>query len=393
MINNYLEKPVLEVKQPFGDFFVVSMPASKLVAVSHSIPAKYSQGHLDGVQRAINTNRIKSISDYCKTESPLFPNTVILAANILNDGADVDFESRWCVKDGVLVIPEGIEAASIVDGQHRIEGIKKALADGADDFDMVCAVYMDLPASQQAEVFATINFNQQKVDKSLAYQLFGYDLDSTEPQYWSPDTLAVNLTRILGKQVSSPFKNHIGYGIKDTRLFVGEGETYDEVKLSFESDPWKVSTSTMVSGITKLISSNPIRDRYDLHKKRVFKKDRSILEHSGKSRVVPPLRALYLDFRDKRIYAIVEDYFSAVRDVLWKNGPEVLKKTVGIQALFDLLDHILKKEEPDRIDLCDRKYFSKLLSRIDLTVIESIHTNYSGSGRTALKKALIEQVD
>ncbi|HCD3582856.1 TPA: DGQHR domain-containing protein, partial [Escherichia coli] len=108
----------------------------------------------------------------------------------------------------------------IVDGQHRIEGLKKAIESGelAADFDLVCAIYFELPAPKQAEVFATINFNQQKVDKSLAYQLFGYDLDSVDSEFWSPDTLAIYLTRLLDKEDNSPLKGRIDFGMKKLDL-------------------------------------------------------------------------------------------------------------------------------------------------------------------------------
>ncbi len=386
----YYNQPSLLVSQPFGDFYVVSILASQLVEVSHSLAAKYMDGQLDGVQRAINKERIKNISKYCLTDSPLFPNTIILAANIDEDGDVLEEESKWRILDNNLIIPFPIKSASIVDGQHRIEGIKRALSEGAQDFNLVCAVYLDLPIANQAEVFATINFNQQKVDKSLAYQLFGYDMDSTEPKYWAPDTLSVNLARILGRQKSSPFRNHIGYGIKDTELHVDKNEDFEEVKKEFENDPWKVSTSTMVGGITKLISKNATNDRYELHKKRIIKKDRSVLS-SGRL-PLPPLRNLYLNFEDQTIYQIIECYFLSAKENLWLDKNTVLKKTIGIQALFDLLNYILSNLNNLPFQKINKGYFDEILAKVDIPSVENIGKNYSGSGRTAIKNELVSQV-
>jgi len=387
----YEKRKALLVEQPFGDFYIISIPASKLVNLVHSIPAEYTDGQLDGVQRAINKKRIDNISRFCQTESPLFPNTIILAANIMENGDLVEEENKWFFSDGFIFIPRCFKAASIVDGQHRIEGIKKALDEGADDFDLVCAVYMDLPTSEQAEVFATINFNQQKVDKSLAYQLFGYDLDSTEPKYWTPDTLAVHITRILGKQASSPFRNHIGYGVRDSDIYCEEYENRDDVLKGLREDPWKVSTSTMVGGITKLISKDSIRDRYDLHKKRMFKKDRAVLD-IGKP-PVPPLRELYLGFKDKSIYSIVENFFLSVRGKLWVGQHDtILKKTIGIQALFDVLYHILNNDDLDFSKDVGIEYFDSILNNVDVHLVEEMDNNYSGSGRTMIRNLLLEQI-
>src|SRR5437773_12282898 len=75
--------------------------------------------------------------------------------------------------------------------------------------ELLCAVYMDLPHAYQAYLFATININQRKVDKSLAYEQFGYNLDEEPAKGWSPDKLSVYLTRKLNLDPRSPLRGHI----------------------------------------------------------------------------------------------------------------------------------------------------------------------------------------
>ncbi|MCX7101848.1 MAG: DGQHR domain-containing protein [Methylobacter sp.] len=381
----FVKVPSIIVEQPFGSFYLASIRASKLVKITYSLPAKYGDNTLNGVQRGLNRKRVENIAKFCKTESPLFPNSVILAANILEDGSLVEDDIAWMVtNDGYLLVPQMIESASIVDGQHRIEGMKLALESGMDDFDIVCSIYMDLPAPKQAEVFATINFNQQKVDKSLAYQLFGYNLDSTEPEYWAPDTLAISLTRILNKNIDSPFKNHIAYGMKDKHLVFENMKEEQE----YFNDPWKVSTATMVDGITKLISSNPTEDRYELHKKRAFKKDRSILKEINR-RSSEPWREYYLNYKDGQLFDNIENYFLAVNSVLWCDGGlPLLRKTIGIQALFDLLKIIAENESAD--EPYTKEFYLDILGRVNLKNIADLETNYSGLGRTRIKNVLID---
>jgi hypothetical protein len=37
------------------------------------------------------------------------------------------------------------------------------------DMELLCVVFIDLPTPYHAYIFATINFNQKKVDRSLTY--------------------------------------------------------------------------------------------------------------------------------------------------------------------------------------------------------------------------------
>lgn len=381
----FYNEPAIPVSQPFGRFYVVAIPASKLVEVSYSLPAKYGEDSLDGVQRGINKKRVENISKFCGTNIALFPNSIILAANILEDGSVVDTDSEWIVEDGHLLMPSSKPVASIVDGQHRVEGLKKHLNEGGEDIDLVCSVYLDMPAPKQAEVFATINFNQQKVDKSLAYQLFGYDLDATEPEYWAPDTLAISIVRILNNKDSSPFKNHISFGIADKQLRFNNSQE----KKKFKKDPWTVSTSTMVEGVVRLLSSNPTEDRYILHKRRTIKKDRSVLT-SVKRRSSEPLRPMYFSYKDAQLYDLVERFFRAVKQVLWVKSDSIhlLRKTIGIQALFELLKEICKREAG--VEAWSQAEFEKRLDSIDLNKIAQLETNYSGVGKSQIKSVLLE---
>lgn len=54
-------------------------------------------------------------------------------------------------------------------------------------------------------IFSTINFNQQKVPKSLAYRLFGYSLDDISREYWPPDLLAVYFSENFNSTEDLPF--------------------------------------------------------------------------------------------------------------------------------------------------------------------------------------------
>lgn len=379
----------IKVRQPFGDFYIASIPATTLIKVCYSFSAQYGNEVLSGVQRGINDNRVKAISHFCSTNDAMFPTSIILSANLDINGENSD--DPWYIdKASNLVIPSAKKNASIVDGQHRIEGLKKAIESGElnTEFDLVCAIYFELPAPKQAEVFATINFNQQKVDKSLAYQLFGYDLDSIESQFWSPDTLAIYLTRLLDKEDGSPLKGRIDFGMKKLDLSNQKENDSTDADADADADTWYISTSTIVQGITSLISTNVAKDRYHLHKRRMFKKDRSILKEIS-SRA--PLRDDYINNRDGQLYDLLNDYFTYCKEKFWDDTElNFMRKTIGIQALFDLLKYIL-------IDVINKKenvsfeVIKKYLDKIDVVNLKGVNVNYSGIGRSQIRDILKKQ--
>lgn len=370
----------IKVKQPFGDFYIASIPARLLINVCYSFAAQYGEDVLSGVQRGINDNRVKNIASFCATNDAMFPTSVILSANLDADGELVD--SPWYIDEqSNLVIPSDMPNASIVDGQHRIEGIKKAIEKGelAPDFDLVCTIYFELPAPKQAEVFATINFNQQKVDKSLAYQLFGYDLDSVDSKYWSPDTLAIYLTRLLDKEENSPLKGRVDFGMKKLDLS-RKNDNDEEIGID-----WYISTSTMVQGITSLISTNVPKDRYYLHKKRLLKKDRSVLVDIPSK---APLRSEYINNRDGQLYDLVREYFDYCNINFWHLPDAVfMRKTIGIQALFDLLRHIAKDIINQNLEV-SFDIVKIYLEKINPEALSRLNINYSGIGRTQIRDVL-----
>ncbi|EFC1659899.1 TPA: DGQHR domain-containing protein [Escherichia coli] len=371
----------IKVRQPFGDFYIASIPAKLLIQVCYSFAAQYGNEVLTGVQRGINENRVKAIAHFCSTNDAMFPTSVILSANLDANGETVS--KPWYIDtDSNLVIPSSEINASIVDGQHRIEGLKKAIESGelAADFDLVCAIYFELPVPKQAEVFATINFNQQKVDKSLAYQLFGYDLDSVDSEFWSPDTLAIYLTRLLDKEDNSPLKGRIDFGMKKLDLS-------HQNKNFFDND-WYISTSTIVQGITSLISTNASKDRYYLHKRRLFKKDRSILKDIPSK---APLRDDYINNKDGQLYDLISDYFKYCNAFFWNSeNINFMRKTIGIQALFDLLKAIVS-DIKNKKGIISFNEICTYLRNIDIQKLKDLNVNYSGIGRSQIRDHLKKQ--
>lgn len=384
-----LVTPALRVDQPLGEFYVVVLPASVLLEVTYSDPLELEWLRPDGSyglrghQRELVRDRLIAIGRYIDTVEAAFPNSIILAANydkdglLLNEGGSrwgVHFEEKQDVV-GSLVIPTADKVAAIVDGQHRLYGFTRAEVSDRRNMPLLCAVFLDLPHPYQAYLFATINYNQKAVDKSQSYELYGFNLEEEPPQAWSPEKTAVYLCRRLNTDSESVFQSHI---IVAAQM----DDTLAELA-RIKQKEWAVSTATVVEGLLKLISANPKRDRDLMHRVHIGSgRQRSILSTDSS-----PLRELYLTSNDKLIYILVRNYFSAAFEVLGSPIPDsYIRKTIGIQALFD----VLRRVSLEAIAATDasEEYFRGRLSGFESINFRDDFFQASGIGRVRLRNVL-----
>ncbi|MCG9684857.1 DGQHR domain-containing protein [Vibrio sp. Isolate23] len=338
MMMDYHEFYAFRVRQPFADYFSCVIPSDILRQVSYSLKAVNYKGNVEGVQRVLSPKRLQEIANYIDSDSCAFPNSIILGANFLENGRIAADDNMCYVEetnlgDNIykLKIPKNSKILSVIDGQHRLYAFDNA----SGEMDLTCSIYLDLAMPYQAYLFSTINYTQGKVDKSLAYQLFGYEMEIKEAKYWPPETLAVSLVRILNKK--EPLKNRVKY------------RTSDEKNLSIEErnklPTWRISTAAMVEAILSLISKNPKDDRYLMNTKLYADSSniygRKILEDDPSY----PLRKFYIDNNDKAIEQVLQMALEAMNDIFWESTPDThfLKKTVGIACVFKFLKNVLMK--------------------------------------------------
>src|SRR6266404_193539 len=336
----------LVVSQPFGDFFVAPISARILLDVAYSdrlTAERRPDGsyHVGGSQRPLAERRLKEIGQFISSPTASFPNSIILAANYRADDGLIEEqeELKWGLAidengpTATLTIPTNAKLAPIIDGQHRLFGFSYA-AQEALDMSPLCAVFFDLPKPYQAFLFATSNANQRAVNKSLTYELFGYNVEDERPEKWTPEKFAVFLARKLGTDPGSPFQNHI--------IIAAENDFAPRMSQVRRERGWAVSTATVVEGILNLISRNPKQDYYKMGGTLSYEgKDRSaLLSGPADSR---PLRQLYISMSDDIIYTGIQNFFVAVNTILWTNvNPDAyIRKTVGIQALFDVAQRLI----------------------------------------------------
>lgn len=377
--------PAIVVRQPLGKFFVTCIPAQVLLEITFTEPLQIdkppSSGAsygLRGSQRQESVDRHREIGRYIDTVDAAFPNSIILAANYDEDGQimPIGHEDRWVIQEQskhlILHIPSKRPLACIVDGQHRLGGFEHSKTQRL-EMELLCAVYLDLPKPLQAYLFATININQRKVDRSLAYELYGFNIEEEKAEAWTPEKLAVFLCRRLNVDRKSPLHGHIIVAPQD------------DDNLISKSGDWQVSTATVVDGILSLIATKPKRDRDEMRK---------VLLNKGRTRSLltddrSPLRNLYLNVNDLTIYKAVANYFSVVDKLLWDHAKpgSYIRKTVGIQGLFDVLKIILKKNF-DKDRNASAEYFQSFLESSQQIDFGNNFFQASGTGRMRIRKAI-----
>ena len=389
----------IRVQQPLGTFFAFSLGADILEKITYSQPAEVMErmeqesnenrgGYsIFGTQRTESKKRLEEIASFIRTTEATFPNAIILAANYDQDGRYIEEDTaRWSVRGPAngpweLTIPSSTErSASIIDGQHRLHAFSKLPSDAPErKMELLCVVFLELPTPYHAYVFATINFNQKKVDRSLAYELFGFDVDEKAVRYWSPETLAVYLARLLNTERTSPLFRSI-FPVADLEKLFSEAD-------QGPSSTVRISMATVVDGILRLLSRNPKEDRNTVR--------RSDNREIGRKSLSPinslPLRQFYLNENDKAIYDLLCNYFMAVKQTAWKGAGDgsYLFKTVGVQALFDVLKELLSTQAVSAANFSAGALSEKLKPCEQLDP-DGDKYQASGIGRSEIRRDMLE---
>lgn len=325
MTKNTLKLDVLRVCQPIGEFFIASVSAQDLLEISFSDVRRLVSEQRDverylGIQRPVNSRRIKGIRKYIEGSDATFPTAVIVAI----DERCAEFESV-AGPTGILTLmpftPEtGSDIAKVLDGQHRIaafmdEDNEFAYAYEGRVFELNLAIFIGADISEQANIFATVNLAQTKVNRSLVYDL-------TElAKARSPHRTCHNVAVMLDSEASSPL--------------------YQRIKRLGTATPGRkkepLTQAAFVEALVRFISSDPVSDRnLLLDGKRLIEADDDLLNKC-------PFRNMFIEKKDLEIAEILFNYFSAVRNKWPKSWADLeasgnlLPKSNAFKALMKFL--------------------------------------------------------
>ncbi|MGO8866364.1 MAG: DGQHR domain-containing protein [Alphaproteobacteria bacterium] len=169
--------PALRVRQPIGDIYLARMTSDQIQRITRFDVRRRIQEERDierylGIQRPLDDKRVKSLKRYVNYADATFPTSIIIAVDA--DYADFSEKTSELIlsntrKDADKPDTSMVGLCRVIDGQHRIAGLEGFVGE---NFDVLVSVFVGSDISDQAYIFATVNLEQNKVNRSLAYDLF-----------------------------------------------------------------------------------------------------------------------------------------------------------------------------------------------------------------------------
>ncbi len=159
-IKDYLEVSLGEIKA-----YIFTMKVKDVLPIYY-VAVRGRDEEEGAVQRVLNKRRIVSIRDFVLSGNMFF-NTFILNW--------VDKNYPVVVDDKKIVITKVSAAAQVIDGQHRLEGLKQAyeVDSKVGEKPVLIVLTQNLSTKEAATIFLNINTEQKPVPNSLVYDLFG----------------------------------------------------------------------------------------------------------------------------------------------------------------------------------------------------------------------------
>lgn len=321
--------PYISFEQPAGTFYMSAMPIGEIIRIAQPKPRIFDPKTLTssgGIQRELSVRRIRDIADYAETTDAAFPTPILLAVS-----------SNDCViENGTIYIPAD-NSAEIIDGQHRVYGLREAK--NKDNFVVPVVIIVDPTEEEKALLFATINSTQTKVPASLIYELFAVS------ESRSPQKTCHEIARSLNSLPESPWFRRLKMLGRKSEM--GSNES--------------LSQGTFIKFLLPLVSNDPGGDMETIKQ--------------GSQPVRRPncvFNDFFRDGKDATILKILLNAFCAARDVWPKEWADpkkfVLTKTLGfsgiMRAMNDMVNCGLAKND------LSLDFFSKVFKEVSSKMTE-----------------------
>jgi len=325
------------------------------------IERKESEIDTKSFERKLDMVRVRSITKFLNTDDyALFPNSVIVMCDLINDNVDVPpstkitdiagligkgkenlaFLQETEETDGqtVLYIPENRSALLIIDGQHRIKGLEDAEEEVINNYDVLVSFIVGFDRAVVAKLFYTINYTQKPVNKSLLYHLMGefsHKLDE--------GTFLHEVVRVLNEVSDSPL--------------------YKRIKML---------------GTIDYSASYEIREKMTISQAFLIDYLIRSIDANAKAGLYPPIFLPYYKKEEKQVEIVrfLMNYFGAVKELNrddWDNPRQsIICKTIGIGAFIRVMYLVFVK-------MFIEEGFDRDISKIAKVQVSDIMSKMNGS--------------
>lgn len=342
--------PCIKVRQPIGEFYIASMSSKDLCRITYADIRRIEKDEERpierylGIQRPLDPKRVIELAKYVRTLDATFPTSVIIAVS--GQCAEYDEKRREMSLSHYLDVENDENSipfnriAQILDGQHRLDGLKDLDVDPP--FEINVSIFIDADLATQANIFSTVNLAQTKVNKSLVFDLFSV-AKARSPQK-TCHLIAVGLDELEG----GPFYQRI------KRLGVATEGRFNET----------ITQATFVQGLMPYLSDEPLVDRD------TYIRGKTPSKATADQLKRLPFRNMFIEGKDLDIADVVANFFQSVKNrwpQAWnaQGTGYMLNKTNGYRALIRFLrpaylSLVGPGEIPSTAD------FAKIMKKIDL---------------------------
>ena len=401
----FLKLDIEKIVQKDNAFYLAKAPAREIIKMFTVSPAEYdikkysdlasinddekeyydriieSKKKQTDFQREKDIGRVNKIKEYItNNEYAFFPNTIIctiecipiddnenyttfIENNIQNDSSTTSYIFNEDDK-GKVLIPMIEKSILVIDGQHRLEGLKEYYNESGNstNYDILLSLFVGFDRAIIAQQFYTINYEQKSVNKSILYHLMGEFSDEIDEI-----TLLHNFTRLLNEYKDSPFKKRIKMLGKTPK------DTTDRYLYS-------ISQAFIIDELTKTISVKSVNSIYQ------------------------PIFLYYFLQKDLQIEIIkfIIRFFNAVKSLRgdWDNPQEsILSKGLGFGALIKVMQFMFpilfidKYNNPKDIIKIKQYEIEKSLKGIEGVDLKQFSGQGGAGSISKIKEAFIEGIN
>jgi DNA sulfur modification protein DndB len=186
--------PCIAVVQHGRSFLITKLQAGLLTRITYA-SIRGHDNETGAVQRYLSTRRISAIKEFTLSGGN-YPSAIVL--NWVNT------EHPLQVEDSTLTEPDIDHSAQLIDGQHRVAGLKAALDEDPDFalLEIPTAIYQGLNTRDCADIFLAINTEQKPVPRSLVFDLYGI---ASEQMVDPAVVRARDIVMALNEEEGSPY--------------------------------------------------------------------------------------------------------------------------------------------------------------------------------------------
>lgn len=193
--------PYLPLEHKGIKYYLCRLSCETILKISY-VAQRGVNDEQGAVQRILNKARISNIASYL-INGGFFPTNIIL--NLIDDTKITINEEQK-----TLLLVDKLRFAQVLDGQHRVAGMRDAIKEKPElrDVEFPVLLAVGLTTAQCAEIFVNINTEQRTVPKSLIYDLYG--LIETPNKDYSIER-GRDIAQSLNADEDSPYMGYIKF--------------------------------------------------------------------------------------------------------------------------------------------------------------------------------------